>query len=72
MAFLTFMALKVKPKVSPKLLTLKTLLIMKGQKRNRGARKMNLFTTLVELSLYDSQNLFIKKDSFFEYLYDPP
>ena len=28
---------------------LKSLLIMKGQKRNRGARKMNLSTTLVEL-----------------------
>ena len=27
----------------------KSLLIMKGQKRNRGARKMNLFTSLVEL-----------------------
>ena len=28
---------------------LKSLLIMKGQKHNRGAQKMNLFTTLVEL-----------------------
>ena len=30
-------------------LGLKSLLIMKGQKCYRGARKMNLFTSLVEL-----------------------
>ena len=30
-------------------LILKLFLIMKGQKRNRGAQKMNLFTILVEL-----------------------
>ena len=43
---------------------------MRGQKRNRPARKMNLFTTLAEL--YDSHNVFSKKDSFFEQLYGPP
>ena len=31
------------------LLSLKSLLITKGQKGNRGAQKMNIFTTLVEL-----------------------
>ena len=31
---------------------------------------MNPFTTLLELSNYDSQNLFIEKDSFFEQLLD--
>ena len=51
---------------------LKSLLIMKGQKRNKGAQKMNLFTSLVELWLYDSQNLCSKKDSFFEHFYGPP
>ena len=50
---------------------LKSLLIMKGQKRIRGARKMNLFTSLVELWLYDSRNLCSKKDSLFEHLYGP-
>ena len=48
---------------------LKSLLLMKGQKRNRGARKMNPFTSLVELWLYDSRNLCSKKDSFLEHLY---
>ena len=39
------------------------LLIIKGQKRNRGTRKMNLFTSLAELWIYDSRNLCSKKDS---------
>ena len=33
---------------------------------------MNLFTSLVELWLYDSQNLCSKKDLFFEHIYGPP
>ena len=44
---------------------------MRGQNRNRGAQKMNLFTSLVELWLYDSQNL-CSKHSFIEHLYGPP
>ena len=52
--------------------TLKSLLIIKGQKHNRGAPKMNLFTFLVELWLYDLWNLCSKKDSFFEHLFGPP
>ena len=45
---------------------------MKGQKSNSGARKLNLFTTLVELRLYDSQNLCSKKDLFFKHIYVQP
>ena len=48
---------------------LKALLFSKGQKLNRGAQKMNLFTTLVELLNYDSRNLCNNKSSFFEHLY---
>ena len=44
---------------------LKPLLSMKGQKRNRGARKIDLFTKLVELWNYDSHNLCSKKGLFF-------
>ena len=43
----------------------------RGQKLNRVAPKMNIFTTLVELWNYDSRNLISKKDSFFEQLYGP-
>ena len=50
--------------------SVKLLLIINGEKRNGGARKMNLFTSLVELWLYDSRNIFCKKEkSFFENLY---
>jgi hypothetical protein len=47
----------------------KALLFSNDQKRIIGARKMNLFTILVELWYYDSQNLCSKKGSFSEHLY---
>ena len=50
----------------------KSLLSFRAQKHNRGARKINLFTPMVELWNYDSRNLWSKKDSFFEHLYGPP
>ena len=50
---------------------LKSLLIMKGQKHNRGARKMNLFTSLVELWPYDSRKLCSKKNIFCAPLWPP-
>ena len=49
--------------------SLKALLFSNDQKRIRGARKMNLFTILVELWHYDSRNLCSKKGSFSEHLY---
>ena len=57
-----------KPKEQEKWL-LKSLLSTKGQKRNRGAWKMNLFTYMVELWSYDSRNLCSKTGSFFKHLY---
>ena len=48
---------------------LKLLLFSNDQKSNRGARKMNIFTTMVQLLSYDSRNFCITKGSFFEYLY---
>ena len=45
-------------------LQLKSLLFIQGQKRNRAARKMNLFTTMVELWNYESRNLCSKKVYF--------
>ena len=44
---------------------LKALLFSNDQKRIRGARKMNLFTILVELWYYDSRNLCSKKRFIF-------
>ena len=51
------------------LVFLKALLFSNDQKRIRGARKMSLFTILVELWYYDSWNLCSKKGSFSEHLY---
>ena len=51
---------------------LKSLLSSRRQKRNRSARKMNLFTPMAELWNYDSRNLCSKKGLFFEQLYGPP
>ena len=46
---------------------------MKGQKRNRGGRKMNLFTSLVDLlDFMIHETSVVKKDIFFEHLYGPP
>ena len=44
---------------------LKSLLFSRDQKSNRGARKMNLFTTMVQLWSYDSRNLCSKKRFIF-------
>ena len=43
---------------------LKALPFSNDQKRIRGARKINLFTILVELCYYDSQSFCSKKGSF--------
>ena len=51
---------------------LKSILGSKGQKRNRGARKMNLFTPMAEIWNYDSHILCSKKGSFSEHLYSSP
>ena len=50
---------------------LKLLLITKGKKLNRGARKMNLLPTLVEFWLYDSWQLCIKKVHLWAPLWPP-